>query len=439
LKTDLEGRDVVVVGAGPAGLAAALALRDRGATVVVLDREARAGGRSRTEPIGEWRFDSGAEFLASFYERTLALIRRLDLDRELVTMPVAATVVLRDGARAVLPATPFELMRTPLLSRRSKRRLVLLGLDLLRWRRVLRWRALERAAFLDEHSAAQWFEKRIGRDYVENVLRPTLESLVLSPVEETSCVVPLAQANEARGARLLCPVGGLGELWAEVGRRVQFRGPHAVAEVRSAKEGVRVRLESGVAIQAHAAVVAVPGPTAARLVDDAVPEKGVAAAARYSPVVKLHLCLDEPVPEARPLCPAGPGRNALAGIGILEAKKTGQVPEGRGGLNVCASPALAAHLLDETDEVVRTRLWGEAEALLGWRLPPVSGEAIVRMREGVPLFHVGWLKRLEELRWRLRPSSIALAGDYLASPSIEGAVRSGEEAADRVANWLLGH
>lgn len=36
----------------------------------------------------------------------------------------------------------------------------------------------------------------------------------------------------------------------------------------------------------------------------------------------------------------------------------------------------------------------------------------------------------------VRPGPIALAGDYLASPSMEGAIRTGEEAAGWVARWL---
>jgi predicted NAD/FAD-dependent oxidoreductase len=33
---------------------------------------------------------------------------------------------------------------------------------------------------------------------------------------------------------------------------------------------------------------------------------------------------------------------------------------------------------------------------------------------------------------------IVLAGDYLATPTLEGAVASGEAAAGRLAVWLLG-
>jgi oxygen-dependent protoporphyrinogen oxidase len=85
---------------------------------------------------------------------------------------------------------------------------------------------------------------------------------------------------------------------------------------------------------------------------------------------------------------------------------------------------------------VRRRLREEAEWLLGERLPASMADSLVRLVEGVPLFHVGWLRRLAAMRAGLRPAPITLAGDYLASPSIEGAVGSGEEAAERIAAWI---
>ncbi|MGH7804014.1 MAG: hypothetical protein ACREQJ_06670, partial [Candidatus Binatia bacterium] len=177
-------------------------------------------------------------------------------------------------------------------------------------------------------------------------------------------------------------------------------------------------------------------PAAAAILPDEAPEKAVAAAARYSAAVKLNLCLERPWPVSEPVCPAGAGSHPLAGIGVLEAKATDQVPAGKGGLGICASPSASLGLLGHADDEVRARLRADAERLLGTRIEGVVGEGIVRLREGVPLFAVGWIRRLAALRQALRPAPIAVAGDYLASPSLEGAVRTGEEAADRAIAWL---
>ncbi|HEX7353246.1 MAG TPA: FAD-dependent oxidoreductase, partial [Mycobacteriales bacterium] len=50
---------VVVIGAGPAGLTAAYALSGRGAAVTVVEGDAIVGGISRTAERDGWRFDIG--------------------------------------------------------------------------------------------------------------------------------------------------------------------------------------------------------------------------------------------------------------------------------------------------------------------------------------------------------------------------------------------
>src|SRR5205809_3761309 len=54
--------DVAVVGGGLAGLAAAAAAADRGASVVLVDRDER-GGRAATDTVGRFLFNRGAHAL----------------------------------------------------------------------------------------------------------------------------------------------------------------------------------------------------------------------------------------------------------------------------------------------------------------------------------------------------------------------------------------
>jgi hypothetical protein len=74
-------------------------------------------------------------------------------------------------------------------------------------------------------------------------------------------------------------------------------------------------------------------------------------------------------------------------------------------------------------------LLAEAERLLGVPLGDILGWTVVRHAEGVPLFTVGWLRRLRArataLPGRIGPDARILPiGDWLSSPSLEGAVRS---------------
>jgi len=71
--------DAIVVGAGFAGIAAATALAERGARVLVLETRQRPGGRafSWSDPrTGEIR-DNGQHVLGAFYTETLRLLARL--------------------------------------------------------------------------------------------------------------------------------------------------------------------------------------------------------------------------------------------------------------------------------------------------------------------------------------------------------------------------
>ena len=69
--------DVVVVGAGAAGIAAALHLRERGIGVIVLEGRERIGGRVRWERAGtvDEPSELGAEFIHGAAPETSALLR----------------------------------------------------------------------------------------------------------------------------------------------------------------------------------------------------------------------------------------------------------------------------------------------------------------------------------------------------------------------------
>src|SRR4051794_20284330 len=58
-RTPDEGHQVVVIGAGPAGLTAAYELGRAGFDAVVLEATDRVGGISRTVERNGWRFDIG--------------------------------------------------------------------------------------------------------------------------------------------------------------------------------------------------------------------------------------------------------------------------------------------------------------------------------------------------------------------------------------------
>ena len=56
-----DAHEVVIIGAGPAGLTAAYMLTKRGQTATILESDEVVGGISRTVVADGWRFDIGGQ------------------------------------------------------------------------------------------------------------------------------------------------------------------------------------------------------------------------------------------------------------------------------------------------------------------------------------------------------------------------------------------
>src|SRR5688572_8663139 len=91
--------DVVVVGAGLAGLAAAVRLQEAGVEAVVLEAAEAVGGRVRTDVVDGFRLDRGFQLLNPSYPEAERL---LDLDALDLQPFEAGLAVRRNGRRHVV-------------------------------------------------------------------------------------------------------------------------------------------------------------------------------------------------------------------------------------------------------------------------------------------------------------------------------------------------
>lgn len=91
----LGGVKAAVVGAGLAGLRAAVGLEAQGHEVTVFEARERIGGRVHTGPSG---FETGAEWIDEEHERLRALLRDLDIDE--VAAPTGEYLLHCGGSRA---------------------------------------------------------------------------------------------------------------------------------------------------------------------------------------------------------------------------------------------------------------------------------------------------------------------------------------------------
>lgn len=122
---------VLVVGAGLAGLAAAITLRDAGSNVTILESRARPGGRVYTlrEPFSDGLYaEAGAARIQDSHEYTLRYVKRFNLELDPFLPPAGNSVTCVAGRRLVTPqGNPIDLARVPLDFSTEERQIGLRG------------------------------------------------------------------------------------------------------------------------------------------------------------------------------------------------------------------------------------------------------------------------------------------------------------------------
>jgi oxygen-dependent protoporphyrinogen oxidase len=424
---------VIVVGAGIAGLTAAYTLQKRGFQVVVLEREAAAGGRMRSERHGEFVIERGAQFIASSYRNMLALADELGIAGLIEPLRNARNAVLRDGR---FVTTEYEGLRTFSRSRdlslAGKLRLLRILWPLWLHRERLDFYHPERAARLDSECAAAYARRAFGEEVLDYLVEPAFASTFTVLPEAMSRAFLLSTiATLLRGFRLLSFRGGNGVLTHTLAERLPVRLSTEVLAVDSTESGVTVRVRGGRPLKAEAAVVAVPGNAVAPLCSALTPgEREFFERVRYSgSIIVFVMAGRDALP---PFYGAGISRREgvrLYGMAVENAK-AGVVPPGKTLFNCALSEDMAAALMDEPDEVVIQSLRRELAKLPLRGLESVEGYAVHRWPSLVPRFYPGYHRALRRfLRRSDRSGRLFFAGDYMIGPYTEAALTSGMRAA----------
>jgi glycine/D-amino acid oxidase-like deaminating enzyme len=254
--------DVVIVGAGLAGLAAARPLIDAGRHVVVLEASDGVGGRVRTDVVDGFRLDRGFQILLTAYPE---LDRQVDMAALDLQRFDPGALVWKDG-RGHIVSDPFRQPKhaaatalAPIGSLRDKVRIALLR------RRVLHTPTptLLRRDDIAIIAAlrADGFSPRI----IETFLRPLLAGIHLDPELSTSrrmfeVIFQSLSKGDATVPRL-----GMGALPQQLAGHLPDGTIHLSTPVNSV-DGRVVKTTDGRSIIAGAVVVATEGPAAAKLI-----------------------------------------------------------------------------------------------------------------------------------------------------------------------------
>jgi protoporphyrinogen oxidase len=105
-------------------------------------------------------------------------------------------------------------------------------------------------------------------------------------------------------------------------------------------------------------------------------------------------------------------------------------------LLIClGAPAANAELIEAPEPAV-PRMIAAVERILPGTRDRIMRAKLYRHAAGYPLFYPGYLKHLRVFPASAQARRVLLAGDYLVSPTVEGAMRSGARSAQQLFDQL---
>ncbi|MEV6872117.1 FAD-dependent oxidoreductase [Amycolatopsis sp. NPDC051128] len=416
--------DVIVVGAGVAGLAAAHALRLAGRSVRVLEAADAVGGRMRTLRTGGFLVDTGAEQVPERgYPATWGLLGQLGVDRAAVPRIGRHLAVWRGGRARPGLAHPRGLLTGAGLGPRAR-------LDLLRMLRVRPdFDHPERA----ELGTVAEFAGAFHPDVLDYLCQPVVSGF-FGWRPERSAAAPLLALLAAAGPANTWRTyrDGMDTLARVLAASLHVTTGARVDGVVSEPGSVRV-LCGNRQIRARRVVLAVPAPLARVLhVNAPAGDAEFLAAATFTPVVKAHFMLPtRPASRSYAIVIPAAEDQVVSTLILDHVKHPGRAPAGRGLVTVMANPATAPGLLDAADDEVSGVLSGAGRRFLP-ALSTATGALVTRFRDALPEAtpHALALRAA----FAARPvTAVEYAGDWTGLvPCSEAAVRSGQHAAARL-------
>jgi len=420
---------VVVVGAGMAGLTCAVALREAGREVLVLEAGDGVGGRVRTDRHREgFLLDRGYQVLLDGYP---AVRRRIDL-AALRTGAFDAGAHVWTGRRLVPLADPFRhptaFLRdttTPLFPLGDKLRLALLAAKAL----AAPWASARDAAgppAADVSAAEALWAAGFGRNFVDRFARGFWGGILLDPSLSVSAGPMRFTLKMFLRGRAVLPAAGMQAMPEQLRTRLPVEAVQLGATVEEIlfeddrAAGVRV---GGEAVPASAVVVAADPPAARRLTGvEALPGDGDGA-----PSLTVYLAGERDPGLGPRLVVDGSGGLTFVDLSPLSAVQPTYAPPGQ---HLLAASVVGARLEEGDDEELARRVRLDVARVLGhaggdWRVLETIRVPFAQFAQPPGIYG-----RLPGNTTDRR--GLFLATEATVDSSYNGAIQSGEAAAAAV-------
>jgi phytoene dehydrogenase-like protein len=253
--------DVVIVGAGLAGLSAAREIQRHGLSVIVLESSDDVGGRVRTDIVDGFQLDRGFQVMLTAYPefKTQVDMRALDL------RPFDPGALVWRNGKGHAVSDPFRKPQTlaatafaPIGSVFDKARIVLLR------SRIMRRKPSSLLGGQDVSTDVALRAFGFSTKIINRFFRPLFGGIQLDPYLATSRRMFDVIFRSLSEGQSVLPSRGMQALPQQMASRLSEGTIYLNTRVSSI-EGTKVALASGASIAARAVVVATDGPTASTL------------------------------------------------------------------------------------------------------------------------------------------------------------------------------
>jgi len=442
--------DVVVVGGGLAGLAAALELQSQGREAVILEAGPRLGGKAGTFRSPSGHFPTGP---TSFNGRHPVFWRFLELiglsdEAKRLSPRSGARFIVRGGALRPLKPNPISVLTTDALTFKDK------------WTLARDFFGSKKPAPVEEDESLDAFlERRFGRVLTDHFFAAVFSGIFAGDLKRLSartCMPSLVAAEKEYGSVLKGALknmrnvepgtrpglytfeDGMGVMPERAAAKVNAKLGAKVTALVPASGGVRVEWED--ASGAHATtcaqvVLATEAGPASAIIRGLSPEAAdLLAGIKYAPIALVQWAETAPgeskLPEGFGYL-SSPAENMFAlgtlFVGDLLAEAPRRFSSFVGGAVYPDRAVLS-------DEELAEGLKKEIAQLTGGTVGTVAG--VVRWKDAVAQPEPGHQARLDKLDVALKDAPVVLAGSYRGGAAMKDALLSGFTAAETVGSRL---
>ena len=444
-------RDVVVIGGGVSGLAAAHALARRGVDVQLLERQVCVGGNARSQAFDGYLMELGPTTLNAAFAPAMEVVQELGLGKSRVGLGAGVRKrYLRDGEKLFGISThPLGFFLSPYLSLRARASLIA---------EILRPAKTGKA----EETVHQFVSRRFGPEFADKVLEPMAAGIFMGDSHRLSIggAFPKLAQMEARhgsvvrgvlaarrgqepGRQLFSWPGGIGSLPAalasRLGERVQIGA--AVRKIRRHKRGFEIETAQSGTLSARAIIIAVQPHVAAALLEDVDATTSMAAGAIEAPPVGVVFFGFERAQVAHPLDGLGflstrRQGDLITGTQFCSTMFPGRAPRGHVSIACYIGGARNPDLARAPGPEIISQVQEELSGLLGISRAPRVARVHFWPR-GLPQYNLGHGARQETLgASHLRVPGLFVTGNYLNGVSVSNCLHQAGVVAKQVATWL---